>query len=234
MNQEIKTKIGILGGLGPESTRYFYNKLIKLYQKKKEAEYPNILINSVQLWKFVKLLEKDNKKEMIKFLKSEIDKIQQNADFLAIPCNTIHVFINKIREISNIPVLGIHEEVSKKVNKSNVNKVGIIGTKFTANGNFYQKELNKYSINFETLNKRDEKELNQFIFKEMLKGGSEKEMKNRLKNNINILHKKGCDGVILACTELPIFISDKEVDVKLFSSTDILAESTIEKTFNKN
>jgi aspartate racemase len=222
-------KIGIIGGLGPQSTELFYHEFIRLCQTRKEVEYPNILINSMNLWEFVHLL--NDKKSTFNLVKKEIAKIQDNVDFIASPCNTIHFIIHEIREFSKVPVLAIHEEVVKEISKSKVKKVGILGTKITVYNNFYQKELEKNNIDFEILTEQEEDKLNSLIFDKMLHGKNYDEMHKLLVKDIQLLRNKGCDGIILACTELPLFIKQKDVDVKLFASTNILAKSVFEKAF---
>ncbi|MEM4330466.1 MAG: amino acid racemase [Candidatus Pacearchaeota archaeon] len=223
-------KIGIIGGLGPQSTELFYHEFIRLCQTRKKVEYPSILINSVNLWQFVRLL--NDKKSLINFVKNEIAKIQDYVDFIAIPCNTIHFIIDEIREFSKVPVIAIHEEVVKEISKSKIKKVGILGTKTTVYNNFYQKELRKNNIDFEILSKDEEEKLNSLIFDKMLHGKDYEKMHKLLVKDIKILKNKGCEGIILACTELPLFIKQEEVDVKLFESTNILCKSVFEKVFN--
>jgi aspartate racemase len=222
-------KIGIIGGLGPQSTELFYHEFIRLCQTRKEVEYPNMFINSMNLWEFVHLL--NDKKLTFNLVKKEIAKIQDHVDFIASPCNTIHFIIDEIREFSKIPVLAIHEEVVKEVSKSKIKKVGILGTKTTVYNNYYQNELEKNNIDFEILSEQEEEKLNSLIFDKMLHGKDYNEMHKLLVKDIQLLKNKGCDGIILACTELPLFIKQKDVDVKLFASTNILAKSVFEKAF---
>ena len=222
-------KIGIIGGLGPQSTELFYHEFIRLCQTRKEVEYPNMLINSMDLWEFVHLLK--DKKSTFNLVKNEISKIQDNVDFIASPCNTIHFIIDEIREFSKVSVLAIHEEVVKEISKSKIKKIGILGTKTTVYNNFYQNELEKNNIDFEILSEQEEEKLNSLIFDKMLHGKDYDEMHKLLVKDIQLLKNKGCDGIILACTELPLFIKQEDVDVKLFASTNILAKSVFEKAF---
>lgn len=222
-------KIGIIGGLGPQSTELFYNEFIQLCQMRKKVEYPNILINSLNLFEFVNLL--DNRKSLAALVKREISKIRDYVDFIASPCNTIHCLIDDIRQFSKVPVVAIHEEVVKEISKSKIKKVGILGTKTTIYNGFYQKELGKENIDFEILSGEEEDRLNSLIFESMLKGKDHEEMHNLLLESVMYFSEKDCDGVILACTELPLFVKQKETDIRLFSSTHILAKSVFEKAF---
>jgi len=222
-------KLGIIGGLGPQSTELFYHELVRLCQTRGDVEYPNILLNSLELWRFFDI-SGDNP-NLINNVREEISKIQDHVDFIVSPCNSIHLIINEMRDFSKVPILAIHEEVVKEVSKSSIKKVGILGTKITLEGKVYQKELEKNNISFELIRGESEEKMNTLIFNKMLQGKNYNEMHDLLLKHIESLKERGCDGVILACTELPLFINQDEVDIKLFPSTNILARSAFEKIF---
>ncbi len=222
-------RIGIIGGLGPQSTELFYHEFIKICQTREEIEYPNLLINSLNTMEFVRLL--DDRKSLVTLVNREIGKIQDYVDFIASPCNTIHYLINEMRQFSKVPIVAIHEEVVKEISKSKIKKVGILGTKTTIYNNLYQDELKEKNIDFEILSEEEEERLNSLIFDKMLLGKGYGEMHEILLKNIQYFDEKGCEGVVLACTELPLFIKQKEVGIKLFSSTHILAKSVLERAF---
>jgi aspartate racemase len=200
-----------------------------LCQTRQDVEYPNMLINSLNMWEFIHLLK--DKESTFNLVKKEIAKIHDHVDFIAAPCNTIHFIINEMRGFSKVPVLAIHEEVVKEIVKSKVKKVGILGTKTTVYNNFYQDELSENGIDFEILSEQEEESLDSLIFDKMLHGRNYGEMRELLVKNIQFFKDNGCDGVILACTELPLFIKQEDVDVRLFASTNILAKAVFDKTF---
>ncbi len=227
---KIKT-MGILGGLGPQSTQYFYSKIIKICQKNHNSVYPNILINNIPLWDIVDLLDK--KEKLIEYLVKEIKKIDEQIDFLVIPCNGMHFVIEELRKKTKVPIVAIHEEVAKKISKDKLRKVAILGTKATTKNNFYNKELKKYEIECIGLEEKNEDNLSDIIFDEILPGKNEKNMKKIILDYISKIQDSECEGIVLACTELPIFVSSKDTKRKLYSSTDILAESCVKKIFNQ-
>ena len=223
--------IGIIGGLAPQSTTLFYAEIIRLCQLHEHVEYPNMLINSLKLMDVVSLL--NDKASLLQLIKQEIGKIQEHVDFIAIPCNTIHFIIDEIREMASVPILAIHEEVCKNISLSHMTRVGILGTKTTVYNNFYQKELDTYGIAHEILDEENETELNAMIFNKMIHGKNYFEMQELIKKHIDILSQRGCDAIVLACTELPLFISQDAVPVKLFASTTILASSVVQMVFTE-
>lgn len=224
-------RVGVIGGLGPLSTMHFYKKVIYLCQHKLNSEYPNMIINSVDTWRFVEAQK--NSSEAIDFLVKEIKKIEDHVDFIVIPCNTAHFVINEVREAINVPILAINEEVIKAVKKYNPKKVGIIGTNLTITSGIYTNLLGEEEINYEILPSNLALELNQVTYNEMM-GKSRitpkvyKIVKEELLKCINYFKEDGCDSVIVGCTDYPYFITQRMAKIKLFSSTDILAEAVID------
>jgi aspartate racemase len=223
-------KVGIIGGLAPQSTTLLYSEIIRLCQQREQIQYPSMLINSLNLWEVVDLL--GDKNALIQLFESEIQKIQDYVDFIVIPCNTVHFIFEEIRKRTKVPILGIHEEVANVVAASGIKKVGILGTKTTVYNKFYQDVLGKSSIECAILDDKNEAELNAMIFDKMVYGKNYAEMHELLKKEIEFLAQAGCDGVILGCTELPLFVSQEEVSIQLFPSTQILASSVVQRVFS--
>src|SRR3989344_5069879 len=124
--------VGIIGGLGPETTAEFYLDIVFSCYKKTKKSRPGIIISSVPLpYQIEEELIIDNKgaERYIPFLVKEAIRLEKaGADFIVMPCNSLHVFINEIREAVKIPVLSIVEETVKFLKKNNFHKVGIIST----------------------------------------------------------------------------------------------------------
>ena len=225
-------KAGIIGGLSTVSTELFYREINLCAQKREPVEYPALLINSVSLEDFIPYL--NDKKNLIKSINNEIGKIHEHVDVLAIICNTVHYVIDEIREFSNVPVLAIHEEVGKVLDESKVKKIGLLGTKTTIDQHLYQNELMKTEVQFEVLDIEEMEELDKLIFKEIIFGRGHEKMKPLAKKYIEFFENKGCDSILLACTELSLFFSQDDTRLRLFSTLKILAESVFEYVSQNN
>ena len=118
------------------------------------------------MWKFISLFTKRDK--MISYVTSEMDKIENDVDFIVSPCNTIPVILDEIRSHCSVPFLAIHEEVVKEVLDKKATKVGLLGTAMTIAGDFYQNELAKQGIAFQTLGDAHTTKLNELIFTKIL------------------------------------------------------------------
>ena len=218
---------GILGGLGPQSTALFYEEIIRLSQSRDVVEYPRMIINSMSIWDFSNSM--NDKVELFMLLSREMERIQGEVDFLAMVCNTAHSIIDHLRVHARVPLLAIQEEVVKKVRADGLKKVGIIGTTITSNSMVYTNELDKFGIASQTLPDHVLATFNQLIFDEMLRGESYDAMHTQMIQHSQSLIDQGCEGIILGCTELPLFISQEDVPVPVYASTQILAESVIDQ-----
>ncbi len=220
-------KIGVIGGMGPESSALFYKLLIKECQKQyrisSDNKYPEIFIHSIPIE-----MNQDLNKNMLKLLLKSAKNLECiGADFIVIPCNSAHYFYENLEKEIKIPLLSMIEETIKKVNSENYKTIGLIGTKITMN-EVYNKYLNKYSIKKivpDSQNKIIGLISDISINKNILK------CKKELLKIIYDLKGKGAEAVILGCTELSLILNQKDADVKLFDTLNILAESTIKFAF---
>ena len=222
---------GIIGGLGPQSTSLFYQAYTQHCLDYQLPAYPRLIINSVDPWEVVEILQEKDMDKLFNFLRKEVEMIQDQVDFIVMVCNSVHAVLDQLRAVSNVPILSIYEVVCKDIAHSTSKKVGILGTKTTVDSNFYQQELEYYGINYEVLPDAQGEAIDKYIFEEMLRGRDNGTMKRMLLEGIEDLRAQGCDAVILACTELPIFVSQDDTDMPLFLSTQILAHTVIKECY---
>lgn len=223
--------IGILGGLGPQSTSLFYDTITKYCLERNLPAFPRLLINSVNTWEVTELLKKKDLESLYFFLKKEISLIAGQVDSLVMVCNSVHAVLDPLRKAFDIPILSIHEEVCKEIALSATKKIGILGTKTTIDNQFYQQELAAYGIPYVLQPERQLIEFDTCIFDEMLHGKGIGTMRKLILDGIEYMRARGCDGVILACTELPLFVTQTDTDMPLFLSTQILAQAVMEEYF---
>jgi len=134
--------VGIIGGLGPETTSEFYLDIIFGTYKQSKEQRPGILISSVPLPYEIEadLIERNEGAERyIPYLTKEAKRLEDSgADFLVMPCNSLHVFIEDIRNSVSIPVLSIIEETVKFIEEKGYKRVGIISTSATIQNKLYE------------------------------------------------------------------------------------------------
>ena len=221
--------VGIIGGLGPETTAEFYLDVIFSCQKKSKTNRPGIIIASVPLpYKIEEdAISKNIRLEKIlPFLINEAKRLEKaGADFIDKPCNSLHVFIKEIRSAVGIPVLSIIEGTVKFLQKHKITKAGIVSTSITAQHKLYETELQKNGILCFTPNKNDQLKLNQMIYRLVIgeKNKSDPMLLLQIINNF-----KDTDCVVLACTDLQL-LKPVHPTLKIFDTMKILADATVEK-----
>lgn len=212
----MKPKIGILGGIGPESSALFYERLIQLVQSKKiksNTEYPHIILESIPA---PELLLKNPDLAMYK----EALKNLQNAgaDFIVIVCNTAYVFIDQLESVVDIPILNLNEETKKILDKNNIEKIIIFGSKKTIDKLFHFNNLK-----IEPISDEDSKIIDKMIL-DYNAGKNKKELEQQL---INLIKKYPQKNVLIACTELSTML--KSSGLKYLDTLDILLDATFQK-----
>lgn len=228
--KRVKTA-GIIGGLAPQSTSLFYDTITQICLDRQLPAYPRMLINSVNTWAVTSILEEKNMNGLYAFLRKEVGLIQDQVDFIVMVCNSVHAVLDPLRKAAKVPVLSICEVVCKAISSTSIKKVGILGTKTTMDNCFYQQELSRMGIEYVTLPAARETTLDKLIFEKVLYGREQVKMRALILESIQYLQNQGCEGVILACTELPLFVKQEDTEMPLFLSTQILAEAVVEACF---
>ncbi len=223
--------VGIIGGLGPETTSEFYLDLVFSCQKKDKTHRPSIIIASVPMpYKIEEdAISKSIGIERISpFLINEAKRLEKaGADFIVMPCNSLHVFIKEIRNAVNIPVLSIIEETIKFLKKNNFKKVGIVSTSATIKNKLYEDAFKKNKIVYETPDDFQQAKMGKFILN-LVTGQQNNRDREELIKIINDFEKKEVDCVVLACTDLQLLIP-KHSTLKIFDTMKIFADATVEE-----
>jgi len=229
-------KIGILGGAGPLATAKFFSDLIGICQNKYKAEqdtdFPIIYLYNMPMDGFDETGFSDPilvKEQLIYGVK----KLESwGADFIVLPCNTVHFFINEMRESILIPIISIIESTIKTVESSGYKKIGVLSSSSTRILGLYKKPFNSKGFDTFVINKKDQKKTDSVVLAAMAGVQGKKEI-NILKNIIQKMVSWGAQGVVLGCTELPLAISKKDTELPLFNTINILAEYAVDEAYKK-
>ena len=223
--------VGIIGGLGPETTSEFYLDLVFSCQKKDKTHRPSIIIASVPLpYKIEKeaIAKGIGFERILPFLIEEAKRLEKSgADFIVMPCNSLHVFIKEIRNVVKIPVLSIVEEIVKFLKKNKFKKVGIVSTSATIKNKLYENAFEENQIGYETPDDFQQAKMGKFILN-LVTGQQKNSDREELIKIINDFEKKNVDCVALACTDLQLLIP-KHPRLKIFDTMKIFADATVEK-----
>ncbi|EHI98987.1 aspartate racemase [Clostridium sp. DL-VIII] len=223
--------IGLIGGMSFESTLDYYriiNETMRL--KLGKLHSAKCILYSVDFEK-IEVLQHENKWDELTCIMIDIAKKLKNsgADFIVICTNTMHKMAKDIEEKAQIKVLHIAEATGEEIIKSKIKKVGLLGTSFTMEQDFYKKVL-KDNFNIDVIiPSREEREIiHKIIYDELCKGIINEESKDRYIKIINSLASNGAEGIVLGCTEIPLLIKQKDIDIPLFDTTTIHSISAAE------
>lgn len=222
--------VGIIGGLGPETTSEFYLDIVFSCQGKNKTARPPILISSVPLPYNIEedaIAKNVGIERCLPFLIEEAKRLEKaGADFIVMPCNSLHVFIEQIRKSVSVPVLSIVEETVKFLKKEGMNKVGIVSTSATIKNKLYENAFAENGIEYVVPNELQQARIGKFILN-LVVGQQKNRDREELISIINDFENKGLDCVILACTDLQLLIPSHK-NLKIFDTMKIFADATVE------
>jgi len=228
-------KIGIIGGLGPEATVQYYLILVKRYKEiLMTDDYPEIIINSVNMKKMLAFVARKEFDGLTDFLSAEIALFEKcGITTGAISSNTPHIVFDELQARTAVKLISIVESTCLAAKNSSVKRVGLLGTKLTMTGDFYQKVSGKYDIEIFTPHEEDQVFIHDIYLKELVNNIIRPETKNKLIEIILSLQKEfELEGVILGGTELPLIIDQEDfTDIKIFNTTKIHIDSILRTAY---
>jgi aspartate racemase len=154
---------------------------------------------------------------------------RSGVDAIALCANTAHLFADQLQDKIQLPIIHIGSETAKVIKEQGLTRVGLLGTKFTMEMEFYRKKLEEYELEVLIPEKQETRDYLQFTIKEELGRGliREETMQNYI-SMVKDLVERGAEGVILGCTEIPMLISQKHVSVPIFDTTKIHSQAIVE------
>lgn len=236
--------IGIVGGMGPEASLYYYRLLIDINREAQKTMNPNvgwIIYNAnprasgpnrqpapVEMQTISgsapprrRMFESPDR------LLYAIECLQRaRADFAIIACNTAHTIFNEVSARSALPLLSIVEETYKEVQRRGLRKVGLFGSQVTMEGTFYQEVFNHHNIPIVIPNPEERAYIDGKVFGELVPGIIRSETRKEfLRIAQRMIDEESIEGLILGCTEIPLLLTKDELGIPFLDTSRIHAES---------
>jgi len=224
-------RIGILGGLGPESTLKYYRLIIDLCREKGlGGNYPEIIIYSLNFKECHDLQESGLHREYVAKLSGGIQSLHRaGADFALIASNTPHIFFDRIKTKSPIPLLSIVKATCDTVANQGLDRVGLFGTRFTMQADFFQKVFSRRNISVIVPEEEEKAYINEIIFNELVLGKVIDESRKGLLEIVGKMkERESIEGLILGCTELSLILPHDELGIPFFDTLKVHAQSALE------
>jgi aspartate racemase len=220
--------IGLIGGMSWESSAEYYRIINETTKEKLGGLHSaKLILYSVDFEEIEKLQHAGQWKEATKFMIDAAKRVERGgADFVLICTNTMHKMADEVQSHIDIPLLHIADATAKKIEAHSLKTVGLLGTKFTMEEDFYKGRLkNKFGLNVLIPEADERMTVHNIIYNELCLGEIRESSRENMKE---IIVLRGAEGIILGCTEIPLLVKQKDSPVPIFDTTQIHAEAAVE------
>jgi aspartate racemase len=204
--------LGIVGGIGPESTIEYYRSLIAAYRaREQDGSYPHVIINSINMKRLIDLISADKLDELCDVLAGEVRTLQRaGADFGLLAANTPHIVFDELRRRSPIPLISIVEATREAAQEMGLKRLGLFGTRFTMRAGFYRDAFSEAGMTLVVPDEGEQNYIHEKYMGELVPGVFLPETRERLLSIADrMIERDGIEGLILGGTELPLILRDE-------------------------
>lgn len=223
-------KLGLIGGMGPQSTMPYYMNIVYGVQNRTSPDFfPNLTIESLNVFEILKMIENEEYDRLTEHFLQAIARLKAaGTEIAALTANTAHIVFDRLQPLSPVPLLSIIDATIAEAQKFGYGKVGLLGTSFTMERDFYKQPFRRCGINIITPNEKERIYLDRKITAELELGIVNPETQQSF---VDIVQRMADDydieAVILGCTELPLILNDTISPLPCLDTVKIHSESLI-------
>lgn len=223
-------RVGLIGGMSWESTDLYYQQINRAVQKRLGGLHSaKVILTSVDFAEIEELQRNGEWEEAGDYLAYEAQVLEKgDADCVVLCTNTMHKVADQIEAAITVPFIHIADATAEVIKSQGIDKVGLLGTAFTMEQDFYKSRLNAEGIEVIVPDSEERKVVHEVIFKELCCGVIKEDSKQKYIEIANDLIAKGAKGIILGCTEICMLIGDVEFSVPTFDTTAIHVAAVVE------
>ena len=227
--------LGIIGGIGPESTVDYYRSIIAAYRlRTQDGSYPPIVINSINLRKMLDLVEANEFATLTEYLMAEVQRLANaGADLALFASNVPHIVFNEVRSQSPIPLVSIVEAACEAAKSQGLKKLGLFGARFTMQGRFYPEVFSREGIELVAPAPDEQAYIHDKYMNELVQGVIRPETRDGLLAIVNRMkEQRGIQGLILGGTELPLILRDvQDCGIPFLDTAQIHVRAAVARLF---
>ena len=222
--------LGIVGGIGPESTIDYYRSIIRMWRDETtDGSAPSVIINSIDLKKMLDLLNAGSLSELTVYLGSELERLARAGASIGLFAeNSSHIVFEDVQRGSSIPLVSIVQATRDAAKELSLHKVGLFGTIFTMQGRFFSDAFSPAGIAIVAPEESEQAYIHNIYMNELVKGVFLPETRARLLASADRMIKdEHIEGLILAGTELPLILRDAPLPVPFLDTTQIHVKAAL-------
>jgi aspartate racemase len=222
-------RIGLVGGIGPESTLDYYRRIVAACAARPGAPVPEIVVFSTRMQELLDLVEARDWDGLVAWLLGKIEALRAaGADFAAITANTPHAVFDRVQARSPLPLLSIVEATRREAERLRVRRLGLLGTRFTMRADFYARAFAASAMELAVPTPAEQELIHERLMTEIelgvLKDSTRAELLGIVKR---LVDGDGVQAIILGCTELPLILDRSEHGVPFLNTTAIHVDDIV-------
>jgi aspartate racemase len=224
-----ETRVGIVGGLGPESTIDYYRRILATWERHDPSTSPAIVIDSLDVQVALRLVAQD-RPALVEYLLSSLERLAgAGVDFVAMTANTAHIVFDELAARSSVPMLSIVEVCADEARRLGLPRLLLLGTRFTMEAPFYATVFARHGIEVVVPNDEERTWVHACYVGELLKGDFRDGTRQRFISLIDRMRDEHrVDGVILGGTELPLLLRTETIaDLPMLDTTALHVEAIV-------
>jgi aspartate racemase len=213
-------RIGILGGMSPESTVLYYEHITRTYTSQHgDYGYPEILIYSVNFQKFVDWQRNGQWEEAAREMARALERLRcAGADFGLIATNTMHFVFDEVQRAVHMPLFSIVDATVEAILGAGLQSIGLLGTMFTMRERFFRDKLERSGITALVPEPGAQQQVHDVIYGELCRGEIRPDSRRLFLDIVERLRDRGAQGIVLGCTEIPLLLQPRDCGLPLFNT----------------
>jgi aspartate racemase len=222
--------IGLIGGTGWTSTIEYYRIINQGTNKRLGGlNSAKCIVHSFNYAEINALNKKDDHNGIFQLVLNAAEKLKNvSADLLVLCANTLHQYVEELEKLIDLPIVHIADATAKEIKKQNLTTIGLLGTRFTMEMDFYSKRLKAAGIESLVPQKPEREFIHNAIMDELLKEEFKRDTKESFLKIIDELNSAGAQGIVLGCTEIPLLIHQDDTRLPVFNTLEIHAKAAVD------
>lgn len=228
-------KIGIIGGLSPESTASYYLHITRTYVERfGDYAYPEMIIYSVNLENYHRWRSEDRWDLISEDLIASARSLRRaGADFGLIATNTMHKVYDAVKRAVDFPLIHLIDATAAKAKELKIKNLGLLGTIYTMSDGFYQERMAHHGLNVSVPDREEQQIVHQIIVEELVRGRVLEPSRREYIRIMKRLANSGAEAIILGCTEIPLLVKQGDAEITLLDTAVIHADAALDYAFQR-